>query len=551
MAEASVPVLEIAGLSVAFAMPGGEFQAVRGVDLLIEVNESVAIIGESGSGKSVTASAIMGLIDAPGQVGATALRFCGVDLLSTSARTRRSLYGRRLAMVFQDALAHLNPVYPVGWQVAEVCRIHGVPAEEARARALAMLERVGIPDPSQRYHDYPHQFSGGQRQRILIAMAVVMRPDLLIADEPTTALDVTVQAQILDLLRSLREETGMSLLMITHDLGVAADIADRVVVMNRGEFVETGRAQDVLAAPKHPYTRKLLAARPAPQAASDGTREAEPPVFEAQGLKLYHEARGVPFGRAASVIKAVEGVDFVLKSGEVLGVVGESGSGKSSVARMLLRLERPTDGQVLFRGRNLQGLTGGELKDYRRRVQAVFQDPYTSLNPRMTILRVLSEAWELHPGFLPRERWHDAAAELLEQVGLAAADLDKYPGQFSGGQRQRIAIARALALKPQVVICDEAVSALDMSVRAQVIDLLAKLRRQLGLAYFFIAHDLKLIEHFADRVVVMRQGRIVEQGPVRAVFDSPSHPYTRALIAASPVANPALQSEKRRRLAVT
>lgn len=541
MPDSKHPVLIVEDLEVRF---GQAFQAVRGIDLTIGAGESVAIIGESGSGKSVTASAIMDLLDSPpAKVRAGKMTFCGLDLMTMSRAARRALYGRGLSMIFQDSLAHLNPVYPVGWQVAEVCRIHGMGRAEASARALELLVRVGIPEPSRRYNDYPHQFSGGQRQRILIAMAVAMGPKLLIADEPTTALDVTIQAQILDLLRGLREETGMSLLMITHDLGVAADIADRVCVMHQGRFVEQGTARQVLMKPTHSYTKALLGAQPEGRARKmEGDSSA---IIEATGLKLFHPVSGGR-GNGPQVIKAVDGVDFRISAGEVLGVVGESGSGKSSIARMLLRLDAPTEGEILFRGKALGGLSGSALRGYRRSVQAVFQDPYTSLNPRMTVFQILTEPWVLNPDTLPRESWSEEAGRLIGQVGLKRSDLAKYPGQFSGGQCQRIAIARALALKPQVLICDEAVSALDMSIRAQIIDLLTDLRAELGLSLFFIAHDLKLVQNFADRVIVMHRGRIVEQGAAKDVLVAPSHPYTRALIAASPSSDPVEQAERRR-----
>lgn len=538
-------VLEICGLNVVFPGRGGALAAVRGIDLTVHDNESVAIIGESGSGKSVTASTVMGLVDAPpARISFEKLRFCGDDLATLIPAARRRLYGNRIAMVFQDALSHLNPVYPIGWQVAETCLIHGADRDEAFKRAHMLLERVGLPEVARRFNDYPHQFSGGQRQRILIAMAVAMRPRLLIADEPTTALDVTVQAQILDLLRDLRAETGMSLLMITHDLGVAADIADRIVVMKSGQIVETGTAIDVLTAPRHDYTKALLSAEPRLESRNDSARIEGETLFEVEGLKLHHRLQG-GWGQPAGIIKAVDGVDFSLLGGEVLGVVGESGSGKSSIARMLLRLEKPSAGMVRYRGGDVATLSGTELSHYRQQVQAVFQDPYSSLNPRHTIFTVLSEPWRLNPDRAPRDSWWDKAAVLLERVGLKADDLKRYPGAFSGGQRQRIAIARALALEPKVLVCDEAVSALDMTIRAQVIELLAELRRSNDLAMVFIAHDLKLVAGFAERVLVMHRGCIVEQGETAGVFANPAHTYTRALVTASPVADPTEQAQRR------
>lgn len=540
-------VLDIRNLRIAFRTLGGRFEAVRGIDLQIGPDEALAVIGESGSGKSVTASAIMGLIDARhGRVTADRMQLEGRELLGLSLRERQRINGARVAMVFQDALAHLNPVYPVGWQIAETCRVHGQGAGAARSRALELIEHVGISRVEARYDDYPHQFSGGERQRILIAMAVAMRPALLIADEPTTALDVTVQAQILELLRTLRAETGMALMIITHDVGVAADIADRVAVMQKGEVVEDGTAREVLMAPRHPYTKALLSARSGAGSASEAEVEGGTTLLEAEGLRRTHVLRENLLGRPVEMLIAVDGINLCLREGEILGLVGESGSGKSSVARMLLGLTRPSEGRILWRGKDVSKLAGPDLRAFRRGVQAVFQDPYSSLNPRLTVFEVLSEAWQLNPDVLSRDKWRKRAQELLEQVSLTAADLEKYPGEFSGGQLQRIAIARALALSPQVIVCDEAVSALDMSIQAQVIDLLTRLRDETGVAYFFIAHDLMLVEHFADRVLVMQKGRIVEEGSAATVFGAPCDPYTKALIAASPVPDPDLQVERRR-----
>ncbi|MBB5220370.1 peptide/nickel transport system ATP-binding protein [Amaricoccus macauensis] len=526
------PLLEIDRLSVDFPAPDGLFSAVRDVSITIAPSEALAIIGESGSGKSVTANAVMGLLDAPPARVHGDVRFEGRSLFSMPDRQRRDLWGRRIAMVFQDPLTHLNPVYPVGWQVTEVCRIHGMARTEADRRAMELLDRVGIPDVRRRMGDFPHEFSGGQRQRVMIAMAMALSPDLLIADEPTTALDVTVQAQILDLLRDLRTESGMALMMITHDLGVAADIAERVVVMRRGEIVEEGALDRVFAAPVHPYTRQLLTDR------SEEYRSARPGVAPAV-LEL--DRVGVHYG----TFEAVRDVTVTLRKGEILGIVGESGSGKSSLASAILKLRRPSSGNIRFHGRDIYALGREEETGFHRGVQAIFQDPFSSLNPRMTVLKVISEPWLLHRDVLPRDRWRGRAAELLDMVGLTESDLDKYPAEFSGGQRQRIAIARALALEPEVIVCDEAVSALDMTVQAQVITLLADLRTRLGLSYVFIAHDLTLIRKFADHVLVMKAGDVVEQGVAEEVFSRPSALYTRQLIASSPVPDPRRQAERR------
>jgi len=527
----SVPLLSVERLCVDFATEEGWFAAVREVGFDLWRNESLAIIGESGSGKSVTAAAIMGLIDPPARIGGD-IRLDGQSLIAMAPAQRRAVYGREMSIIFQDPLTHLNPVLPVGWQIGEVCTIHGAGRREARERALELFARVGIPDPARRFGAYPHEFSGGQRQRIMIAMAMALRPRLLIADEPTTALDVTVQAQILDLLRGLREEFGMSLLMITHDLGVAAEIAERVLVMRRGEVVEEGSLRGVFAAPRHPYTRELL---------TDRSEEYRSPSPAEAAPLLALEKVGIRYGS----FQAVKGVSAIVGKGEILGIIGESGSGKSSLASAMLRLRPCDDGSVRFRGKDIWTLDALGLRAFRRSVQAVFQDPFSSLNPRMTVERVICEPWVLNPGVVARSRWRDRAVELLEMVGLAASDLAKYPGEFSGGQRQRIAIARALALDPEIVVCDEAVSALDMTIQAQVIRLLADLRGRLGLSYVFIAHDLTLVRKFVDRVMVMKDGEVVEAGPAEAVFADPRHPYTRQLIDSSPGLEPKLREWRR------
>ncbi len=541
-------LLEVEGLAVEFHTAQGTVPAVRDVSWHVDAGEVLAILGESGSGKSVSAAAIMNLIDSPpGYITAGRALYRGKDLLRLPAEERRKINGRKIAMIFQDTLAHLNPVYSVGWQIGETLRAHGQASpREALERATALLERVGIPDPARRADDYPHQFSGGQRQRVMIAMALALRPDMLIADEPTTALDVTVQAQILALLAELQAETGMGLLLITHDLGVVAEIADRVAVMNDGRIVETGPVGQVFHRPEHAYTRRLMAAIPGRQTSHrHPERAVAEPLLRVHGLAKHYEiTTGLMRRKSGEVVRAVDGVSFELAAGETLGLVGESGSGKSTLARTLLRLEEPTGGSAHYRGNEIFGLAQGDLLRFRRQIQVVFQDPYASLNPRMTVAQIIAEPWTIHRDVLPRRQWLDRVAELLVQVGMQPEHARRYPHQFSGGQRQRIAIARALALQPEVIICDEAVSALDVSIQAQVIELLAQLRDMLRLAYIFIAHDLPVVRHFADRVMVMFEGKIVEQGPTEQIFASPSHPYTQRLLAASPVPDPDVQRRR-------
>ena len=527
-------LLQVRDLSVEFHTAVGTVHAVKRVSYHLDRGETLAILGESGSGKSVSSSAIMDLIDMPpGKITSGEILLDGQDLLKLSPAARRDVNGRKVAMIFQDPLSHLNPVYTVGWQIEEALTAHGADKATARAEALRLVTRVGIPNAEASMAKYPHEFSGGQRQRLMIAMALALKPDLLIADEPTTALDVTVQAEVLALLEELQRETGMGILIITHDLGVVAEIADRVVVMNAGEVVETGETGEVYRNPKHPYTRKLIGAAPGKGDMHDPLPAAEPVLSVRNARKVYGK------------FTAVEDVSFDLMAGETLAIVGESGSGKSTVAKLMLRLEEPTSGQALWKGRDLFAMPPAELFALRRDLQMVFQDPTQSLNPRMTVWQLITEAWVIHPEILPRDKWKARVAELLGQVGLAPEMAGRYPHQFSGGQRQRIAIARALALEPQLIIRDEAVSALDVSVQAQVIALLDDLRKRLGISFIFIAHDLPVVRDFADHVMVMEKGRVVELGPVRQVFDAPRQPYTQRLLAAGLDPDPEVQAQRR------
>lgn len=527
-------LLEVRNLSVEFHTAVGVVKAVRDMSYHLDRGETLAILGESGSGKSVSASAIMDLIDMPpGRISSGEILLDGVDLLTMPLSERREINGRKIAMIFQDPLSHLNPVYTVGWQIREALTTHGTERAKAQAEALRLLGRVGIPDPAHALDKYPHEFSGGQRQRVMIAMALALRPDLLIADEPTTALDVTVQAEVLALLKELQRETGMAVLIITHDLGVVAEIADRVVVMEKGVLVEAGMVREVYKNPRHAYTKKLIAAAPGKGEMHEPLKGEEPVLRVRDVHKNY------------GAFTALKGVSFDLLAGETLAIVGESGSGKSTLARILLRLDEPDSGTALWKGRDLFQLSPAELYKLRRDLQMVFQDPTQSLNPRMTVYQLISEAWVIHPDILPKAKWRDRVAELLTQVGLGPEHMGRYPHQFSGGQRQRIAIARALALEPQLIICDEAVSALDVSVQAQVIALLDGLRKTMGIAFIFIAHDLPVVRDFADHVMVMQKGEVVELGTVREIFDTPQKPYTQALLAAGLDPDPDVQAQNR------
>lgn len=531
-------LLEVKNLSVDFHTTHGTVHAVRDVSWHLGRGETLAILGESGSGKSVSASAILNLIDMPpGEITSGEILFEGKDVLTMSAEERRQLNGHRIAMIFQDPLSHLNPVYTIGFQIAETMTAHGVNKGKTREKTIELLTRVGIPDPATKIDAYPHQFSGGQRQRIMIAMALALKPDILIADEPTTALDVTVQAQILALLEELQQETGMGLLLITHDLGVVAEVADRVVVMNAGQIVETGTASGVYHTPQHPYTKKLIAAIPGEGELAEQLAAGIDPILEISGLSKHYGA-----------FVALDDANLTVLPGETVAIVGESGSGKSTLAKTILRLEEATAGQALFQGRDLLSMDAKALFKVRRDIQMVFQDPTQSLNPRMSIFDIIAEAFVIHPEILAKQHWKARVCALLEQVGLKADHMYRHPHQFSGGQRQRIAIARTLALEPKLIVCDEAVSALDVSIQAQVLTLLTDLQDQLGLSYLFIAHDLPLVRDFAHRVIVMQNGKIVEQGPVEQIFEAPRQEYTRNLMAASLSPDPEVQAVRRQAL---
>ncbi|MFQ6756004.1 ABC transporter ATP-binding protein [Cereibacter sphaeroides] len=522
------PVLDVKGLRVAFQTNDGEVQAVRGIDLSVMPGETVAIVGESGSGKSQTTMALMGLLAQNGRATGSAL-YRGRELIGLSERELNKVRGDKITMIFQEPMTSLDPLYRIGDQLAEPLRFHrGLSKREARPRIVELLRLVGIPEPERRIDSYPHELSGGQRQRVMIAMALACDPDILIADEPTTALDVTIQAQILTLLADLQKRLGMAILFITHDLGIVQRFADRVYVMQAGEVVETGETAALFEAPSHPYTRMLLDAEP------EGTKapppETAPVLMEGRNVEVVFSSGGGLF-EAPNKLRAVDGVSVRLRQGQTIGVVGESGSGKSTLGRALLRL-LPSAGLVTFEGREL-ARDAAEMRPLRRRMQLVFQDPFGSLSPRMTVGRIITEGLKIHePDLSTRER-DRRAGEALAEVGLSPAMRNRYPHEFSGGQRQRIAIARSMILKPRVIVLDEPTSALDRSVQKQIVDLLRDLQARHGLSYLFISHDLAVVRALADYILVMKEGRIVEEGQTADIFDRPQEAYTRTLMAAA------------------
>ncbi|MFF1722143.1 dipeptide ABC transporter ATP-binding protein [Streptomyces sviceus] len=528
-------LVHVTDLTVEF----GDLRAVDGLSFRLEEGAALALVGESGSGKSTVASALLGLHRGTGARVGGSVEVAGVDVQQASDEELRHLRGAKAAMVFQDPLSSLDPYYAIGDQIAEVYRVHTRGSRRAaRARAVEVLDRVGIPDAVRRSRSRPHEFSGGMRQRALIAMALACEPDLLIADEPTTALDVTVQAQILDLLHTLRQQTGMGLLIVTHDVGVAAESVDDVLVMRHGRAVERGPVAAVLGAPAEAYTRELLAAVPRLDAPRAPSRASDEVVLEAKGLRR-------EFGRGKKAFAAVDDVSLTVRRGETLGVVGESGSGKTTLGRMLVGLLEPTAGEVRHDGHARVGVNPA--------VQMVFQDPVSSLNPRRSVGESIADPLRAR-GERDEQRIRGRVTELLERVGLEGAHYDRYPHEFSGGQRQRVGIARALAADPRVIVCDEPVSALDVTTQAQVVALLGELQRELGLALVFVAHDLAVVRQVSDRVAVMRRGRIVEQGPADEVYDSPRDPYTQQLLAAVPALDPQIAARRRaerREVAVT
>ena len=567
-------LLEIDNLKTWFHTRNGVVKAVDDISFMVEKGEILGIVGESGSGKSVTVHTLMGLVpQPPGSIEGGTATFDETDLLGASPEAQRALRGKRIAMIFQDPMTSLNPYLRISEQLIEPLLIHGLADREtALNKAVAMLEKVGIRDAAERVHSYPHEFSGGMRQRVMIAMALITNPEVLIADEPTTALDVTVQAQILRLLKELQADLGVSVIFITHDLGVIAELADRVVVMYRGHIVEQGDVLSIFDQPQHPYTKGLLACRPRleskfkvlptvsdylDETEVDGQVElsekpdaaahieslqqvADPEIdendllLEVSGLQVHFPERAGFFSAPKGVVKAVDGISFTVPRGSTLGLVGESGCGKTTTGRAILNLVAPTEGSVQFDGQEIFGFDAAAMLPLRKRMQIIFQDPYSSLNPRLTIEQALTEPMAVHGIGQHHAERRDRAAALLDEVGLDARFLRRYPHEFSGGQRQRICVARALSLEPEFIVCDEAVSAMDVSVQAQVLNLLKELQLRRNLTYIFISHDLSVVKFMADTMAVMEGGRIIEQGRAEEIYANPTEAYTRGLIDAIP-----------------
>jgi microcin C transport system ATP-binding protein len=529
----SSPLLEISRLGVEFHLPEGVTTAVDDLSMRIDKGQTVALVGESGSGKSVSALSILQLLPYPvaRHTPGSSIRFKGEELVGADENRLRAVRGDQISMIFQEPMVSLNPLHVVEKQINEVLFVHkGMAADAARQRTLELLDLVGIPEPEKRLGAYPHQLSGGQRQRVMIAMALANEPDLLIADEPTTALDVTIQAQVLTLLRELQAKLGMSLLLITHDLGIVRKMAEQVSVMQAGRIVESGPTERVFKAPEHAYTQRLLAAEPKGDplpAPSDA-----PPLMRAENVKVWFPIKRGLLRRTVDHVKAVDGISVTVREGHTVGVVGESGSGKTTLGLALLRLQS-SEGVIEFDGRDIQGGSSRDLRPLRREMQVVFQDPFGSLSPRLSVGQIVAEGLEVHDMGGGPEGREALIIEALEEVGLDTETRHRYPHEFSGGQRQRIAIARAMVLKPRFVVLDEPTSALDMSVQAQIVDLLRDLQNRYGLAYLFISHDLKVVRTLSDEVLVMREGKVVESGPAADIFDAPREPYTRALMAAA------------------
>ncbi len=526
-------LLDIKDLGVQFRQSGNAVNAVSNVSLHVGEGETVALVGESGSGKSVTALSVLQLLPYPAAVHSreSSIRFRGRELVGAKEGELQQVRGNRISMIFQEPMTSLNPLHVVGKQISEVLMVHkGMSRQSARERALELLELVHIPQAKQRIDSYPHQLSGGQRQRVMIAMALANEPDLLIADEPTTAVDVTVQAQLLKLLDELRSRLSMSMMLITHDLRVVRKMADRVYVMYGGKVVESGKVESVFDQPQHSYTQRLLAAQPSGDPAT--VDKQAPVIMQGRDIKVWFPVRRGLLRRTVDHVKAVDGINLTVREGQTVGVVGESGSGKTTLGLALLRLEQ-SRGNIAFRGQDIQDLRSKPLRPLRREMQIVFQDPFGSLSPRLSVGQIVGEGIEVHRLAASVKEREALIVNALTEVGLDPDSRHRYPHEFSGGQRQRIAIARAMVLKPRFVVLDEPTSALDMSVQAQIVDLLRELQRRHRLAYLFISHDLSVVRALSDEVIVMRDGQLVEHGPAQKIFDNPENAYTRALISAA------------------
>lgn len=570
MAGSNENIIQVRNLSVEFRTDEGIVKAVKNISFDIPRGKTVGLVGESGSGKSVTSLAAMRLIpNPPGRVTSGEILLDGVDLLKVSESQMRDIRGNKISMIFQEPMTSLNPVFTVGDQIAETLMLHQkLSKADAMAKALDLLKQVGIPNPAERIKSYPHEMSGGQRQRVMIAMAIACEPDVLIADEPTTALDVTIQKQILDLLADLQKKYHMSILFITHDLGVIADIADQVVVMYRGDIVEKGNSEQIFKNPQHPYTKGLLACRPSleknprrlPVVSDFMTAEGKEKTTNIESTKAKKETRTVSsghsellkienvkkhfpmqkgfFGGVKTWVKAVDDVSLTVRKGRTLGLVGESGCGKTTLGRTILRLIEPTDGKILYNGTDITSLDREAMRAMRRKMQIIFQDPYASLNPRMTIGAALMEPMIIHSLGGSRAERLEMAGDLMKKVGLDRSMLNRYPHEFSGGQRQRICIARALAVKPEFIVCDESVSALDVSIQAQILNLLLDLQEEMHLTYVFISHDLAVVKFISDEVAVMYNGKVVEMNDAVGIYENPQHDYTKKLLSAIPKGMP-------------
>jgi microcin C transport system ATP-binding protein len=525
-------LLSVDDFSVSFTQGGRSVICVDRISFDIKPRETVALVGESGSGKSVTALSVMRLLPYPAASHPTGtIRFKGREMLTMPERDMRRIRGNDISIIFQEPMTSLNPLHTIERQIGEILSLHkGLSGEAARRRIVELLTQVGIPDPAGRLKSYPHQMSGGQRQRVMIAMALANEPELLIADEPTTALDVTVQAQILKLLKNLQTRLGMTMLFITHDLGIVRKIADRVCVMSKGKIVEQGPVEQVFTAPEHPYTRALIAAEPKPDPAP--LQPSAPIMVKTDDLKVWFPVKRGVLRRTVGHIKAVDGVSIEVRKGETLGIVGESGSGKTTLGLAILRLIS-SDGPIVFMGKELQGLRFQEMRPVRMDMQIVFQDPYGSLSPRMSVADIVEEGLFVHHPNLSRREREALVVQALKDVGLDPETRFRYPHEFSGGQRQRIAVARAVVLEPKFIVLDEPTSALDMLIQSQIVDLLRDLQKRRDLTYLFISHDLKVVAALASRVIVMRNGKVVEEGPAQQLFSNPKSDYTRALFAAA------------------